>query len=407
MIILIAIAALATALAFRLLHRRTFNPATIFLGVLGIQFLAYGALVGTRYALPPDETLVAFGGGLFGFFAGYGLTLAFLWPVASPWIRRRQAFGHLAPRQASRLLSIALVASLIAVFWHMLVGLDNLGQGGTGIAPLDLRTAYLANLGSFSLAPHVAIFAQFLLLFLYLHDHRPRLVMTLFLSTSVFCAMWKMERSAVMMAILAALVAYDAKRGTIPFTKLLLASAAIMAAFVATAMLRDGWDSLDDILLVMLDYFAKNLENFSTYVVGLPHTWEAELLLGKYAQVFGAPEAGINLGQDSFFNTYTYLKSVYLYGGAWFSAVFTYAIGTVFALFYVLAARRHSTMMTLYCFVSFVLFISFFEYAYSWTNWAYYAIAAAVMHVVLGTSKDVGGSYGRALPGRPRRVGSA
>lgn len=387
MTLLIALLSLLAAFFFRFMHRRAFNPATIFLGILGTQLAVYGTLIGTLYEQPSAQSLLAIGGGLFGFLAGYVMFLAIGYPVAIRWIGRPQRFPALHPRTARRLFGIALLAAVVAAVWHCVAGLANLSQGDSGIAALDLRNVYLADLGSFSLAPHFEIFAQLVLLYLYLADYRPRTTMTLMIVLTIFCAGWKMERSAVMMAGFSALAALEAKHGNLSLKRVALAIVAAMAAFVVTAALRDSWESGSEILLVMLDYFAKNVQNFNTFIVGMPIDGSIELLLGKYATIFGARVTDLSFGQDEFFNTYSYLKNVYLYGGAWFCPIFGFILGALSFVLYTFGALRNHAAAAVYCFVSFSLFIAFFDYAFSWTNWAYYAISAMSLPLLTPTTR--------------------
>jgi oligosaccharide repeat unit polymerase len=381
--LLIAGAAISAALVFRWLHKRTFNPATIFLGVLGLQLMIYALLVDKRYDPPSYTTVLTAGCGLLGFFVGYAIALVCVWPACSRSLGKQLVFYEIRPPRAARILRIAIYASVLAMVWHTAVGLDNLSQGATGIAPLDLRTVYLSNPRSFGLAPHAAIFAQFLFVFLYLHGHRPRATMTLFIALTVFCAVWKMERSAVMMALVTALIAYEIKSGHLPVSRLAATFCLAIAAFVSTAFLRDSWDSLGDVLLLMVDYFARNLENFSNFVSHQHPSGELSLLLGKYGTVLGVPEKELILDQEDFFNTYSYLKNVYLFGGVWFCGAFASFVGGAFAVLYAVGLPRRPLLATLYCFFAFTLFLAFFEYTFSWTNWAYYAISALVTKLLL------------------------
>jgi oligosaccharide repeat unit polymerase len=384
MIFLLSIPTILAALAARWFHRRWSNPATIFLGILGIQLALYGALTGPDgYTEPSSRTLLASGGSLLGFALGYVLVIALVYPIAGRWMGVRQRFQPLPQAQAKHLLRLAILASLVAMIWHAVVGLNNLSQGDLGIALLDLRTVYLTNLESFSQAPHVAILAQFLLVFLYLHGAWPRTSMTCFIIVSVGCAIWKVERSAVMMAGYSGLIAYEMRSGNPLNIKTMLITVAIaITIFIATAMLRDSWDSVGEVFGLMADYFAKNIQNFNAFVVDLPVNGSLELVLGKYATVFNAPLADIVVDQDEYFNTYSYLRPVYLYGGLWFCSVFGGIVGMTSAALYLWSLRR-PIVAVFYCFASFALFLSFFDYAFSWTNWAYYAIVGMGLSVMI------------------------
>jgi oligosaccharide repeat unit polymerase len=380
MVFFLAIPAILAALAFRWLHRRWFNPATIFLGILGIQLALYGALIGPGgYAEPSTNTLIASGGGLIGFLFGYVLLLVFWYPLAPKLMASPQAFPALPRKRATSLFRVALVCTLVALVWHAVAGMSNLADGGTGVALLDLRTGYLANLDSFSLAPHVAIAAQFLLLYLYLHGFRPKLAVTLFLIVSIGSAIWKVERSAVMMAGYSALLAYEMRRGRAIRMRWILASiVGAVGVFILTAVFRDGWENATDALGLMADYLAKNIQNFNSFVIDQPINGSIELVLGKYATVFGAAPTDLAIGQDEFFNTYSYLRNVYLYGGLPFCFAFGVVLGALSGALF-LASKSRPLLATFYCFASFALFLSFFDYAYSWTNWAYYAVVGLAL----------------------------
>lgn len=370
----IAALVLLAAFVFRLAHGRTFNPATIFLGILGLQLAVYSSLVGTLYSAPSPRTIAAFSWGMIGFLVGYTSFAIPLWPMG-----RTLTFPALDSKWAYNAFQFSVIIGLAAMVWHTTSGLNNLQQGSTGIAALDLRLVHLANPGSFGLAPHLAIFAQFLLLYLYLHDHRPRVVLVIFIVVTVYCAAWKMERSSVIMSLFSALVASELKHRKLPLLKLAAVTGVVVGAFIATAMLRDSWEAMGDVLLLMLDYFAKNIENFNNFVIDEQIDGSIALLLGKYATAFGAPEPDLGLGTDGSFNTYSYLQNVYLFGGTAFCAAFGLALGALSAIFYFLGVQRSQLLATLYCFVSFSLFVTFFAYAFSWTNWAYYMISAVII----------------------------
>lgn len=383
MVLLLAAPAILAALFARWMHRRWANPATVFLGILGVQLALYWLMIGPEgYAEPSERTLLASGGGLFGFAAGYLLAMLIMLPIAQPWLGTPQRFLTLPRRRAKRLLRVALACTLVALVWHAAVGVENIGAGDTGVAVLDLRSVYLANLDSFSLAPHVAIVAQFLLLYLYLHGHRPRLTMSLFLLVSIGCAVWKVERSAIMMAGYSALVALEMRQGRPLSMRWMVGAVCVaMGVFMLTAMVRDGWESAGEVLALLADYFAKNVQNFNAFVIDQPINGSPELILGKYATVFGVPPADIGIGVDEYFNTYSYLRPVYLFGGLWGCLAFGVALGIGSALLYLWSLRR-PLVAVVYCFASFALFLSFFDYAFSWTNWAYYAIVGLALSAV-------------------------
>lgn len=375
--------AILAALLFRWLHKRTFNPATIFLGMLGLQLAIYTAMAGTIYSQLSAQTLFAVSSSLLGFLVGYTLFLSMGLPITLRWLGKRQLFLPLHPRTGQRLFRFALVSSLVAAAWHTWSGMSNIADGATGDSLLDLRLVYLENLDSFGLAPHVAIFAQFLLLYLYLSGYRQRVAMTLMVIVTIYCAIWKMERSAIIMAGFSALTAIEMQQGALPFKKFALVLLAAVGIFGLVASLRDGWDSATDILFLMLDYFAKNLQNFETFVVGRSPIGGLDLLLGKYATTFGAATVDQSIGQDDYFNTYSYLRQVYMFGGAWFCPVFGFIVGAVSSIFYNFGVVRNHALATIYCFVAFALFLTFFDYAFSWTNWAYYVISAVLVQVLI------------------------
>jgi len=366
------------------LNDRVFNPGTIFFGIQGFQLAVYSAFTGTVYQPLSDRSLVAIATGLIGFLGGYAMAATMA--IAT----KRNGFHHHAvigskPAHAKQLLYIGLACAAISAAWHTTVGLQNMSDGQSGNLLLDLRLVYLDNPGGFGLAPHILIFAQFVLLFLYLIGYSASQAIRWMVAVTIYCAFWKMERSAMIMAVYVAAVAIEERNRRLSAKVIAYTLGAVLALFLVISLLRDSYESPVDALTLMLDYFARNLQTFDLLIVGTAPTGDWTQLFGKYAEIFGASvDNQVSVGTDDFFNTYGYLKNLYLFGGEWFPGLYCFGLSLVFGILYNWAAQRSHHAKVLYFFLSFSLFMTFFDFTFSWTNWGYYFISALLVLLITG-----------------------
>ena len=168
----------------------------------------------------------------------------------------------------------------------------------------------------------------------------------------------------------------------ITYTKYLIPGLSlIIALFVVVSMRRDE-AGLDVAISKILDYIFNNLHTFDKYV-------EPHAAYGDYSAYFGRygdlilkplfPYKGITLQTDAGHNTYTYLMAPYIYGGEALVYATFYVIGLFYAWLYAKVIKLNLYYMVFYSLFVFSILISFFAFAYSWTNWAYYIIGLVLI----------------------------
>lgn len=365
------------------LYKKITHPVCIFVGVLSLQYVIYQWFQHEKYSLLTKNTELSIFLGLWGFVLGFAFVSFVILSC-----RRDLKFklviesNLLASKKLDRWFVFSIFLMVLVSAGHLLVGYKNGIDGTYSSFIVNVRMQYIGKPDSFFLLPHVAIFLQSWFVYLIIHRYRVKQVTICFVALSVICALSKLERSAIITALLTLIVIKDhASSKGVRFSSIAFVVLFILSVFFFVAWQFDQSRSLSDISFVFLDYFAKNLDTFNKYISPLPVTYDWGLVLGKYAVLFGLsePDAIVDIDVDGSFNTYSYLKNLYLFGGSFFVFVFNVLMGAAFSIFYELRYKFDGLVLGFISFFSFSLFVSFFAYSFAWTNWLYYAISFSLI----------------------------
>lgn len=371
-------------IVYYILYRKLTHPICIFIGILSLQYIVYQFFQPGHYSLLTQSTEYSIFGGMWAFVLGFSFisVLGFI-------VRKRLQIKLVyRPRgidfsRIEQLYSLSVYMSIVVIIGHFWVGYKNGVSGTYSSFLVNVRMQYLIEPSSFSLLPHVAIFLQSWFSCLIIHGYKVNKSAFVFLLLSILCALSKLERSAIITCLLALVVLKDhgSVRG-VPLRNISLGVGFVVGIFFFVAWQFDPNRTISDVLFVFLDYFSKNLDTFNKYISPLAPTYDWGLVLGKYAGLLGLDinEDLIDIDVDGSFNTYSYLKNLYLFGGTSFVFVFNVIIGVIFSVFYEFRYKMNGVVLGFLSFFSFSLFVSFFAYSFAWTNWAYYFISFAILY---------------------------
>ena len=242
--------------------------------------------------------------------------------------------------------------------------------------------SHIQDPAKFGFYPHIVLFLQSFFLLLYLtSDKNIKKILFLFLFISIYGSFWKMERTGMMMSIIAMVLSILLKnhlilRKKINYLKILVIVFSIIGLFVTITISRSNV-GIVHAFESLAEYMFKSLYTFDRYV--LPY--EA---YGDYKYYFGAigekiisliyPSNKLDTYVEDLFNVYSYLVGPYIFGGKYLLYITFYFIGMFYAFLYYKVLQKNVYFMVYYSFFSFTIVMSFFSYLYAWNHWIYFAL---------------------------------
>jgi hypothetical protein len=215
-----------------------------------------------------------------------------------------------------------------------------------------------------------------------------------FLFISIYGSFWKMERTGMMMSIIAMIIATIIKNhliygNKISYSKIFFVAFSIVGLFMMITMSRSSV-GLDIALNSLSEYMFKSLYTFDKYVV----PYEA---YGDYHYYFGAigekfiepfyPNLKLDIYVEDFHTVYTYLVGPYIFGGRYLLYFTFYFVGIFYAILYYNVLKRNLFFIVYYSFFSFTIIMSFFSYVYAWNHWIYFAINLIILNFTITKEK--------------------
>lgn len=372
-------------IGFYFFYRKFSNPPTIFIGVLSLQYLVY--LVFSPEYYPPlsdayEQVLLI---ALWAFFIGYVAVLPFEFLGAGSYrVRLRYCPIDLYPKRLLRFYAWASLLSVIVFFGHAYVGVSNGLNGGYSFW-VNVRMTYLENKESFGLLPHIAIVLQVYFACCLLCRYKGTRSLLFFLLVTLAPVVFKLERTSLLTSLMALLVIFEnSRRNGIQPLWLLISLILFIFFFLLVAFQFAPDRPLLELAMVLVNYFSKNLMMLDRYVLTVSPTGDIAPLLGPYAKLFGM-SSNNNLFVDGAFNTYSFIKVPYLYGGGLFLGFFCFSLGVFSSSLYLLRYKFGGYVLIFYGFWSVSLLLSFFDYTYAWSNWLYYGVAALMFYFYYGS----------------------
>lgn len=371
-------------LAF-IIYKRLFNPITLYIGVLTVQFLLYSIFPLDEYSLLKDETVKVISLGMISFIIGYIFVFIPLLSLKNMKIKVAIS-GDMFLIEKSKIERYYFIFTLIVILtisFHAVIGVYNGLSGPYGNFFVNVRMVYLNDLSSFGLWPHALILCQVYYMYCILFNVRLKKSVIIYILLSLTPLLFKLERTSLLCSMLALLIVVDIKlKNGISYFRFFLFIIFFIFAFGFVAYQFDPSRGVTGVFNVFIKYFSKNLDMFNKYIVNIDPIYDIRLLIGPYSKLFFLDKYEFNLPTDGAYNTYSYLKNIYMYGGLLFVCVFNFFLGLLCSLIYSNLFKLNYTLLIFYSFFSFSLFMAFFDFTFYWTNWLYYAVSLILINVL-------------------------
>lgn len=367
------------------IYKKLTHPIILFIGVLSFQYIIYQFFQDryNNYLLinTIDEIFL----GLWAFLFGYiFISIVSILVRQHYKIKLSPNFYYVESAFFLKNKNKIKLLTAIVIIGHIIIGFNNGINGVYDSFLVNVRMVHVENPGSFFVFPHIAIFLQSWFVYCIIHGHEPRSAFIYLILVTFFCALAKLERSSIISIIITLLVLKDQlsyKGVSIKAIVISLVTIISIFVFVASQFYTSG--SFLDLLFVFLDYFAKNLDTFNRFVVNMQPTYNLSLILGPFTRLFASHYEMPDINTDGSFNTYSYLMNLHLFGGVVFVIIFNALIGALFSFFYEVRYSFNGAFLGFFAFFSCSLFLSFFAYTFSWSNWLYYALSFLLIHLMM------------------------
>ncbi|HDT5864435.1 O-antigen polymerase [Aeromonas hydrophila] len=373
---------------FYFLFKKITHPVVIFIGILSFQYSIYAFFQEEKYSILTDVTVNEIFYGLWAFLVGFTVVTVLSFSIRSH-LRFKLSPNFHSPNE-SLLFKInqrVKILSVIVIVAHLFIGFNHGVNGVYESFWINVRMEHVNSPQDFYLFPHLAIFCQSWFVYCFVHKYKKEESLICLILVTLFCSISKLERTSIISLVLTILVLKDHMHyNGLSLKALLISLFAVVGVFIFVAAQFYASSSFSDLLFVMLDYFAKNLDTFNKHVSSMPPTYNANLILGPFAKFFIFDEktlVPIKVDTDDSFNTYSYLMNLHMFGGGEFVMVFNLLIGCFFSLVYELRYAFNGLVLGFFSFFSCALFLSFFAYTFSWSNWLYYAICFFIIHLIV------------------------
>ncbi|MGI2065103.1 O-antigen polymerase [Shewanella sp. MF08487] len=377
--------------AYYFLYKKLTHPIVLFIGVLSFQYLVYVFFQDTYYSELSDYSRLEIFLGLWAFLFGF-ITVSLLC-----FLFRRHYKVKVVPNFDYRskpcfdiLDGKVRFFTVFVIFAHLYIGVNNGLNGVYDSFLINVRMEHIANPGKFYFFPHMAIFLQSWFVYSIIHKHKVVSSITYLVLLTFLCALSKLERSAIICFIITLLILKDQLTyDGVPIKVVFYSFSIVFSIFIFVSAQFYTSSSIFDLLFVFLDYFAKNLDTFNRYVIDLTPTYDLSLILGPFAKFFTDNVGLSEVAVDGSFNTYSYLKNLHLFGGVEFVVLFNTLLGFLFSIIYEARYKLNGCLLGFFSFFSCSLFLSFFAYTFSWSNWIYYAISFFVIFRLTNRRRSV------------------
>ncbi|MGL5353357.1 MAG: O-antigen polymerase [Clostridium sp.] len=373
---------------FYFLYKKITHPVIIFIGVLSFQYLAYEFFQEEKYSILTDVTVSEIFYGLWAFLVGFSIVSILSFSIKSH-LRIKLSPNFNSPNE-SLLFKInqkVKILSIVVVIAHLFVGFNHGVNGVYESFLINVRMEHVNSPQDFYMFPHLAIFCQSWFVYCFIHKYKKQESLLYLILVTLFCSISKLERTSIISLIVTILILKDHMYyNGLSIKAILISIVFVVGIFTFVASQFYVSSSFSELLFVMLDYFAKNIDTFNRFISTMPPTYNANLILGPFAKLFIFDEAAvavIDIDTDGSFNTYSYLMNLHLFGGLGFVMVFNLLIGCFFSFIYELRYAFNGIVLGFFSFFSCSLFLSFFAYTFSWSNWMYYAICFFIIHLIV------------------------
>ena len=340
-----------SSVLFLILMTKYINPShPIFMYVGLMTFTIFGYTVMDFPELQTD-TIVIYFTTILSFILGY---FSFLIVINKIKIKKRYNEELIYKIEFSNKFYFFIVfLYIISIVGIGLQGLENASSENTGNFFLNLRVAHINDPAKFGFYPHIVLFLQSFLLLLYFTSKKNiKIILVLFLFISIYGSFWKMERTGMMMSIIAMILSVLVKNNLIlmkkiNYFKILVVVFSIIGLFLIITISRSNV-GIDHAIESLAEYMFKSIYTFDKYV--LPYEG-----YGDYKYYFGAvgekiismiyPSNKLDIYVEDLFNVYSYLVGPYIFGGRYLLYITFYFIGMFYAFLYYKVLQRNIYFM--------------------------------------------------------------